>query len=288
MISNVVLAIEDDIRCLKGIKAAFADPHGRLESWSTDTSSAGLICKLPGVSCWNANEDRLIRVELPSYELSGQIPDTLQYCASLQNLDLSDNRISGTIPSQICTWLPYLTTIDLSGNQLSGPIPASLANCTYLNKLRLSNNSLSGHIPYQLSSLPRLTYFSVANNHLSGQIPTFKSSFSAASFEGNKRLYGQPLADERSDELPLAGCEKNDGLCWLMFYSAVVLGFIVGFWSLFFVLLIKKEKWWFGYWSFVDAVASGFVVAFRAPVFVLHNAVHNSEEDDHQVFALGE
>ncbi|KAI3840550.1 hypothetical protein MKX03_007431 [Papaver bracteatum] len=283
MISNVVLAIEDDIRCLKGIKAAFADPQGRLESWSFDPSAVGLICKLSGVSCWNAKEDRLISVSLPSNELSGQIPDTLQYCVSLQNLDLSDNRISGTIPSQICTWLPYVITIDLSGNQLSGSIPPDLGNCTYLKILTLSNNNLSGQIPYQLSSLPRLTNFSVANNRLSGKIPPFKSSFSAASFEGNKRLYGWPLADKE----PISGCEKNDGLCWLMIYSAVILGFIVGFWSLFFVLLIKKAKWWFRYWSFVDAVASGFVVRFRAPVFVLGNAVHNSEEDDHQVFVLG-
>ncbi|KAI3959376.1 hypothetical protein MKW98_018966 [Papaver atlanticum] len=119
---------EDDIRCLKGIKAAFTDPQGRLESWDFDNSSVGLICKL---SCWNAKEDRLNRVELPSDELSGQIPDSLQYCASIQNLDLSDNNISGTIPFQICTWLPYLTTIDLSGNRLSGSIPPNLAKCAF-------------------------------------------------------------------------------------------------------------------------------------------------------------
>ncbi|KAI3942746.1 hypothetical protein MKW92_045603 [Papaver armeniacum] len=284
MISNVVVALEDDIRCLQGIQAAFTDPQGRLESWTFDNSSVGLICKLSGVSCWNAKEDRLIKVELPSNELSGQIPDSLQYCVSLQILDLSDNKITGTIPSQICTWLPVLTTLDLSGNELSGSIPLNLANCMYLNKLKLGTNRLSGQIPYELSSLTRLTEFSVANNDLSGEIPTFKSNFSAASFEGNKRLYGRPLADK---ELPISGCEKNDGLCWLMVYSAVILGFIVGFWSLFFVLLIKKAKWWFGYWSFVDAVASGFVVGFRASVFVFRNAVHNSEEDDHQVFVLG-
>ncbi|KAI3849237.1 hypothetical protein MKX03_001636 [Papaver bracteatum] len=209
MISNVVVALEDDIRCLKGIKSAFTDTQGRLESWTFDNSSVGLVCKLSGVSCWNAKEDRLISVVLPFNELSGQIPDTLQYCDSLQYLDLSDNKISGTIPSKICTWLPLLTSLDLSGNELSGSIPLNLANCTYLNKLSLSNNRLSGQIPYQLSSLARLKDFSVANNDLSGEIPTFKSSFSAASSEGNKRLYGRPLADK---ELPISGCEKNDGL----------------------------------------------------------------------------
>lgn len=103
---------------------------------------------------------------MPSGELSEQIPDSLQYCASLQVLDLSDNRISGTIPSQIFAWLPYLTTLDLSGNQLSGSIPPNLGDCAYLNRLRLSSNRLSGQIPYKLASLPRLTDFTVANNDL--------------------------------------------------------------------------------------------------------------------------
>ncbi|KAI3897610.1 hypothetical protein MKW92_022153 [Papaver armeniacum] len=183
MISNVVVAIEDDIRCLKGIKAAFKDPQGqgRLESWDLHNSSVGLICKLSGVSCWNGKEDRLISISIPECrykrphtnsvcevmaiktkrrlsqnEQSGQIPDSLQYCASLQILDLSGNKISGTIPSQICTWLPYLTTLNISGNQLSGSVPPNLANYTYLYKLRLSNNRLSSKIPYELSSLLRL------------------------------------------------------------------------------------------------------------------------------------
>ncbi|KAI3840552.1 hypothetical protein MKX03_007433 [Papaver bracteatum] len=105
-----------------------------------DNSSAGHICKLSAVECWNAERDRLISVSLPLNELSGKIPDSLQYCV---------NKISVTILSQICTWLPYLTTLDLSGNQLSCSMPPDLANYTYLYKLRLSNNRLSGQIPYE-------------------------------------------------------------------------------------------------------------------------------------------
>ncbi|KAI3991900.1 hypothetical protein MKX01_012845 [Papaver californicum] len=187
MISNVVVAYEDDIRCLKGIQAAaFKDPLRILESWIFG----------------NSKEDRLSSVSLTSNELSGHIPDSLPYYAStLQILDLSDSKISGTILSKICCWLlPYLTALDLSGNR---SIPPNLANCTYLNKLiRLSNN--------------RLSNFSVAYNDLSGQIPTFESRFSPESFEGNNGLYDQPLAEQRAADLPLAGCEKIDALCWLM------------------------------------------------------------------------
>ncbi|KAI3967814.1 hypothetical protein MKW92_025613 [Papaver armeniacum] len=240
VISDVVLGIEDDIRCLKGVKAAFKDPQGRLESWTFDNSSVGLICKLSGVSCWNAKEDRLIGVSLPSNELSGQIPDSLQYCASLQNLDLSDNKISGTIPSQLCTWLPYITILDLSGNQLSGEIPSNLANCTYLNKLKLSNNRLSGTIPPQFASLPRLTEFNVANNDLSGQIPFNSTGFSASNFEGNSGLCGGPLGSK------CGAAAKSSKIVIIIAagVSSAVISLLVGFgiWWWFFVRYNRKRR----------------------------------------------
>ncbi|KAI3935895.1 hypothetical protein MKX01_004622 [Papaver californicum] len=238
MISDVVLGLEDDIRCLKGIKAAFKDPQGRLESWTFDNSSVGLICKLSGVSCWNAKEDRLISVSLPSNELSGQIPDSLQYCASLQILDLSDNKISGTIPPQLCTWVPYLTTLDLSGNQFSGEIPVNLGNCTYLNKLRLANNRLSGPIPSQLASLPRLTEFNVANNDLSGLIPFNSTSFNPTNFEGNDGLCGGPL-------LTKCSAVKNNKVVIIIAagVTSAVISLLVGFglWWWFFVRYNRKH-----------------------------------------------
>ncbi|KAI3965651.1 hypothetical protein MKX01_010608 [Papaver californicum] len=197
MVSNVVIAIkEDDIRCLKGVKASFKDPQGMLDSWVFNTSSSlgSYVCIFSGVECWNARENRVLSLQLPSSELSGQVPNSVQYCGSLLTLDLSGNNISGTIPSQICTWLPYLVILDLSGNQLSGSIPPELDQCKFLNKLILSNNRLSGQIPSQFSHFARLRHFAVANNHLSGPIPSSMSNFSATGFEGNDGLCGKPLA----------------------------------------------------------------------------------------------
>lgn len=105
-------------------------------------------------------------------------------------LDLSGNSFSGPIPSQICTWLPYLVTLDLSGNDYSGPILPILLNAL-LNKLSLSDNKLTGNIPPEFSSLSRLNSFSVANNQLSGRIPAAFDS-SKFNFEGNS-LCGGPL-----------------------------------------------------------------------------------------------
>ncbi|GAB4827785.1 hypothetical protein Ancab_034671 [Ancistrocladus abbreviatus] len=188
-----VAASEDDVECLKGVKASLADPQHKLSSWNISNTTVGFLLKFVGVSCWNDRENRLISLELPDSQLSGTIPDALQYCASLQTLDLSGNSLSGSIPSQICKWLPFLVSLDLSNNQLSGQIPPDLGNCQYLNKLLLSNNQLSGNIPVQLSNLNRLSSFSVANNRLTGSIPGSLANFDESDFEGNGGLCGKPV-----------------------------------------------------------------------------------------------
>ncbi|KAK9197327.1 hypothetical protein WN943_005463 [Citrus x changshan-huyou] len=126
---------EDDVKCLAGIKS-FNHPQGRLSSWSLTNSSVGFICRFNRVSCWNGNENRILSLELEEMNLSGQIPESLQSCKSLQVLNLSTNNLFGKIPAQLCKWLPYLVSLDLSNNDLSGTIPPELAY-----------NNLSGRIP---------------------------------------------------------------------------------------------------------------------------------------------
>ncbi|GLT33343.1 hypothetical protein SLA2020_079410 [Shorea laevis] len=185
--------VEDDVKCLKGLNNSLSDPEGKLSSWNFSNSTVGFICHFVGVSCWNEQENRIYNLELRDMQLSGQVPDSLKYCGSLQTLDLSGNNLSGLIPADICSWVPYLVVLDLSNNEFWGPIPAELSNCTYLNKLILSNNRLYGQIPHQLSSLGRLKTFSVANNELTGNIPPFLDRYEAVDFEGNDGLCGKPL-----------------------------------------------------------------------------------------------
>ncbi|XP_047308197.1 probable inactive receptor kinase At1g27190 [Impatiens glandulifera] len=190
-----ISAIEDDVKCLEGVKNSLNDPQGKLTSWTFTNISVEYICKqLVGVSCWNEKESRIISLQLPSMGLTGQLPDSLQFCSSLQNLDLSGNDLSGPIPSRICNWLPYLTTLDLSSNTFSSSIPPEIANCRFVNNLILGNNRLTGRIPYGLGQLDRIRKFSVVNNKLSGSIPSDISSFPADDFAGNNDLCGKPLS----------------------------------------------------------------------------------------------
>ncbi|KAL5725385.1 hypothetical protein ACHQM5_008534 [Ranunculus cassubicifolius] len=199
-----VISQEDDFKCLQGIKTSLSDPQSKLTSWSFTNISSGSICKFTGVSCWNAKENRLIGLELPSMELKGQLPESLKYCKSLQTLDLSNNALSGKVPVQICEWLPYLVSLDLSNNGFFGEIPGEFANCKYLNTLILKENQLSGSIPYELATLNRLKKMNVANNDLTGQIPSFLSEFDSNDFDGNRGLCGKPLGSKCGGKKSLA------------------------------------------------------------------------------------
>ncbi|KAJ0254058.1 Serine-threonine/tyrosine-protein kinase [Hirschfeldia incana] len=195
--SPALAADEDDIRCLQGLHTSLTDPHGLLKSWNFANTTVGFLCNFIGVSCWNNQENRVLNLELRDMSLSGQIPDSLQFCGSLQKLDLSGNQLTGSIPNRLCSWLPFLVSLDLSNNQLNGEIPPELAECRFVNSLVLSNNRLTGQIPVQLSSLSRLATFSVSNNDLTGRIPSFFNSPSYSSsddFNGNKGLCGRPLS----------------------------------------------------------------------------------------------
>jgi hypothetical protein len=109
--------------------------------------------------------------------LTGAIPDflgqseTLQ--ASLQNLDLSINQLTGNIPESLMK-LKALKTLNLNNNLLSGDIPATLAQSKFQNTLTvldLGANAFKNKIPDSISALNNLSSLLLGQNSLSGQIP---------------------------------------------------------------------------------------------------------------------
>ncbi|XP_051117856.1 probable inactive receptor kinase At1g27190 [Andrographis paniculata] len=232
-------AAEDDVRCLKEVRTSLSDPDGKLDSWNFSNSSVAFICRFVGVSCWNDRENRLIGLELRDFGLAGDVPDSLQFCQSLQTLDLAGNSLHGSIPPQICSWLPYLVTLDLSGNGLTGKIPDELANCSYLHTLILDDNNLSGTIPFQLSNLARLKKFSVANNDLSGRVPPFNYGTTEVVLGGNGGLCG-------GGSLGKCGGVNKKSLSIIIvagvFGSVASLLLVAGLWWWYFAGVNKQKK----------------------------------------------
>ncbi|CAN6676024.1 unnamed protein product [Malus baccata var. baccata] len=256
-------SIEDDVACLEGVKSSLTDPEGRLSQWDLANRSVASICKLVGVTCWNEKENRLISLQLPSMELAGKLPESLKFCHSLQSLDLSGNSLSGSIPPQICNWLPYLVTLDLSGNSLSGSIPPEIANCKFLNTLILNDNRLSGSLPYELGRLDRLKKLSVANNDLTGTIPLDLSNFEKDDFDGNDGLCGKPLGSK-------CGGLSSKSLGIIIAAGAIsaagslILG--LGIWWWFFIRAGRKKRSFGDSFGGGDKSEGGWVSLFQKPI----------------------
>ncbi|XP_026415041.1 receptor-like protein 56 [Papaver somniferum] len=186
-------------------------------------------------------------------------------------IDLSCNNLEGNIPEEIGL-LKGLSTLNLSHNCFSGVIPQSIGSMNGLESLDLSFNKLTGLIPHSLPSMNSLGRLNLSYNNLSGTIPR-GPHFDTLSGDGSAYLKNSLLcgfytnntceADQRTDATdgnsPNEGHEddKEDAKDKLLLYAIVSLGFAVGFWGLFFVLLLKKQKWWFPYWRLVDVVAVG-------------------------------
>lgn len=192
--SSSCFGSDPDVQCLKTVKQSVVDPNGILNSsWVFHNETDGFVCQFTGVECWYPYENRVLSLRLSNLGLEGQFPQGLQNCTSMTTLDLSSNRFSGSIPSDIAWQLPFLVSLDLSYNYFSGEIPI-ITNLTYLYTLNLQHNQLRGQIPGQF--IPgELNDFSVANNQLSGHIPWQLQKFPPSNFAGNQGLCGIPLAD---------------------------------------------------------------------------------------------
>ncbi|KAK4268137.1 hypothetical protein QN277_024830 [Acacia crassicarpa] len=196
LVISITNGSDGDIFCLKSIQNSLEDPNNYLKSsWNFNNQTAGFICHFTGVQCWHDDENRVLNLKLSNMGLKGQFPRAIQNCSSLTALDLSINKLSGTIPADIDKLLGFVVTLDLSSNDFSGEIPGGLANCSYINSLKLDQNHLTGQIPPQLAQLNRIKTFTVTNNLLTGPVPSFggKEGITADSYSNNSGLCGGPL-----------------------------------------------------------------------------------------------
>ncbi|KAK1556256.1 hypothetical protein Q3G72_001571 [Acer saccharum] len=84
----------------------------------------------------------------------------------MEELALSNNQLSGHLPSSIDSGLPNLEKLFLNGNNFRGTIPKSFSNVSKLFVLNLGSNLISG-----IGKLSNLTALKLGNNQLTKSIP---------------------------------------------------------------------------------------------------------------------
>ena len=166
-----------EIEALLKWKESLAD-QPILKSWVAHTnSSASSPCKWRGIAC--NNEGSITEINLAYAGLRGNLQN-LDFSSfpNLLHLDLSVNKLTGTIPTNIGT-LSKLQYLDLSTNSLNGSLPLSLANLTKVYQLDVSQNNITGKLDSRLfpditvkskTGLISLKTFILHNNKLGGRI----------------------------------------------------------------------------------------------------------------------
>ncbi|KAL5789327.1 hypothetical protein ACOSQ2_004215 [Xanthoceras sorbifolium] len=102
--------------------------------------------------------------------LEGGVPVQLSNIKGLEVLDISKNRLSGSIASS--TNLSSLRYLYMQKNALSGSIPNAFFRSSESIILHLRDNEFSGSIPNEIDDgLSNLQFLLFARNHLEGYVP---------------------------------------------------------------------------------------------------------------------
>uniref|UniRef100_N1R2M6 Protein STRUBBELIG-RECEPTOR FAMILY 3 n=1 Tax=Aegilops tauschii TaxID=37682 RepID=N1R2M6_AEGTA len=107
--------------------------------------------------------------------LGGQL-SSLGNFTSITTIDLSNNNIGGTIPEDLPLTLQNLF---LSANQLTGSIPSSLSKLTGLSAMSLNVNHLDGELPDAFDSLAGLINLDISENNFTGVLPPSMKNLSS-------------------------------------------------------------------------------------------------------------
>ncbi|CDY19190.1 BnaC05g13910D [Brassica napus] len=135
---------------------------------------------------------RPVQFDLGSNALHGSLPRWICKRASLIFLDLSNNHLSGSIPSCLMNCTASLGVIILRNNNLSGFLPDIFTNATKLRSLDVSRNQLSGKLPKSLINCTSMEYLNLKGNKFKDTFPSWLSSLGSLSvlFLGSNAFYG--------------------------------------------------------------------------------------------------
>ncbi|CAI5499522.1 unnamed protein product [Closterium sp. Naga37s-1] len=111
-------------------------------------------------------------INLSNNHLRGPLPPSLLDTDNFQELDLSYNQLTGSIPTSYSQGLGSMLQLRLQGNRLTGSIPGDMLAALFnLQELLLNSNQLAGNIPIQISEMFGLTRLNLGSNQLTGTLP---------------------------------------------------------------------------------------------------------------------
>lgn len=163
LITDVILA-DVSPTVLEALQIFYNATNG--EEWTNKHGwNQGSPCDWHGCFC---SFDELIILDLSDNNLRGTLPSQIGLLYNLTNLILKDNYLSGSIPTEIAL-IDELSYLGLSNNALSGTLPSQLGEDLYL--LSINDNDITGTFPSDfISNHPMLVDAAIQNNEINGTI----------------------------------------------------------------------------------------------------------------------
>ncbi|XP_075497919.1 LOW QUALITY PROTEIN: protein STRUBBELIG-RECEPTOR FAMILY 3-like [Primulina tabacum] len=162
----------NDVAAINSLYVSLGSPS--VPGW---VATGGDPCAQPwqGVGC-DITNSFIISIKLIGANLGGELGDNLGAFSSIQDIELSNNLIGGSIPNSLPD---TLVTFFLSDNKLTGNIPSSVSSLSKLSAMSLNNNELTGEIPDAFEGLTLLVNLDFSSNNLSGELPPSMGNLSA-------------------------------------------------------------------------------------------------------------
>ncbi len=127
------------------------------------------------VSTWHGvtlnSTGNVIDLNLFDNNLKGTIPSQIGDFSKLESLNFDNNTLTGQVPIEIEKLASSLKRLSLSLNELEGEFPIQITKLVTLEKLDISRNSLTGELPVEIGNLIELRTLLLGDNSLTGEIP---------------------------------------------------------------------------------------------------------------------
>ncbi|MEI3422516.1 MAG: hypothetical protein V8R91_16500 [Butyricimonas faecihominis] len=104
--------------------------------------------------------------------MTGAIPAGIGYLDNLTVLDISGNKLTGTIPAEIGNMRKFELYSSLARNKLlEGEFPADLGWLSELEVLNVARNELRGNVTRRMGRIEKLKRLILIGNKVRGRIP---------------------------------------------------------------------------------------------------------------------
>lgn len=145
---------------------------GSIPAWIYDMTIVDLhdnFLNQSGLPEVETEESPLEFLTLYGNEIGGTIPQSFEYLSNIVDLDLSDNKLTGTMPNVFTS--SRLRSLYLYRNPFEESAFPDLSNCKALEELSLAETNLGGVLPDYIGQLSILALLDLRDNKLTGQLP---------------------------------------------------------------------------------------------------------------------